>query len=98
VGLAPPFLFAELLGVEVRDLTTIGSAIVIATLYIFGLWWCYEVVARFPRDVREMFELKELARTFATIVIWLLTIPIMLAVILYGCVIITRLIWFLRTL
>lgn len=73
------------------------SAIAIATLYIFGLWWCYEVIARFPRDVREMFELKQLTRIFATVSIWLLTIPIMLAVIFYGYVLISRLIWFART-
>jgi len=87
-----------LVGVKDRDLVMIGRAIVIATLYIFGLWWCYEVVVRFPRDMREMFELKESTRTFVTIFIWLLTIPIMLAVILYGYVIVTRLIGFLRTL
>jgi hypothetical protein len=34
-------------------------ALAIATLYILGLWGCYEVVARFPLDVREMFELKK---------------------------------------
>jgi len=74
------------------------SALAIASLYIFGLWWCYEVIARFPRDVREMFELKELTRIFVTIFIWLLTIPIMLGVILYGYVLISRLVWFVRTL
>ena len=74
------------------------SAITIATLYILGLLWCYEVVVRFPRDMREMFELKEFTRTFVTIFIWLLTIPVMLAVIVYGYVIVTRLIWFLRIL
>ena len=73
-------------------------AIAIATLYIFGLSWCYEVIARFPRDVREMFELKELTRIFVTIFIWLLTIPIMLAMIIYIYVLISRLVWFVRTL
>jgi hypothetical protein len=74
------------------------SALAIAVLYIFGLWWCYEVIARFRRDVREMFELKEITRTFVTIFIWIITVPIMLAVIFYGYVIISRLIWFARTL
>jgi hypothetical protein len=74
------------------------SALAIAALYIFGLWWCYEVIARFRRDVRDMFELKEITRTFVTIFIWIITVPIMLAVIFYGYVIVSRLIWFVRNL
>ena len=76
----------------------IYSAIAVATLYILGLLWCYEVITRLPRDVQEIFEVKEFTRTFAIILIWLLTVPVMLGVIWYGYIIVTRLIWFLRTL
>ena len=73
-------------------------AFAIAAIYIFGLWWCYEVIVRFRRDLREMFELREVTRTLVIIFIWIITIPIMLSVVLYGCVLIRRLVWFFGTL
>jgi hypothetical protein len=73
------------------------TELAIATIYIFGLWWCYEVIRRFPRDVREMFDFKEVTRSFAIIVIWVLTIPVMLGVVIYGYVLVGRLLWFVRT-
>ena len=73
------------------------KALAIAAMYIFGLWWCYEVITRFRRDLREIFELKEVTRTVVIIFIWIITIPIMLALVLYGCVLINRFIWFVRT-
>jgi hypothetical protein len=74
------------------------SALAIAAIYIFGLWWCYEVITRFREDLREIIELKEVTRTVVIIFIWLITIPIMLGLIAYGCVLISRLAWFIRTL
>ena len=70
------------------------QALAIVALYIFGLWWCYEVIGHFRRDLREIFELKEATRTAVIILIWIITIPIMLVLILYGFVLIKRLIWF----
>lgn len=69
----------------------------IAAIYTFGLWWCYEVIARFRRDFGEIFELKQVTRTAVIIFIWIITIPIMLGLVLYGYVLIRRLIWFLGT-
>ena len=73
-------------------------AAAIAGLYILSLWWCYEVIRRFPDDLREIFELKETARTFAIIFVWIITVPLALGVVAYGFVIVKRLIWFFGTL
>jgi len=70
------------------------SALAIAAIYIFGLWWCYEVITRFRQNLREIFELKEVTRTVVIIFIWIITIPIMLVLVLYSCVLIRRLVWF----
>jgi len=45
-----------------------------------------------------MFELKEVTRTAVIIFIWIITIPVMLGLIVYGCVLINRLAWFFGTL
>jgi uncharacterized membrane protein SpoIIM required for sporulation len=63
-----------------------SPALAIAAIYIFGLWWCYKVITRFRQDLREIFELKEVTRTVVIIFIWIITIPIMLALVLYGYV------------
>jgi hypothetical protein len=73
-------------------------AAAIAGLYILGLWWCYEVIRRFPDDLREIFELRETARTFAIVFVWIITVPLAFGVIGYGFVIIKRLVWFASTL
>jgi len=70
------------------------AALAIAAIYIFGLWWCYQVITRFRQDLREIFELKEVTRTAVIIFIWIITIPIMLVLVLYGFVLIKRLVWF----
>ncbi len=74
------------------------SALAIAAIYIFGLWWCYEVITRFRQDLREIFELKEVTRTVVIIFIWIITIPIMSVLLLYSLVLIRRLVWFFGTL
>jgi hypothetical protein len=74
------------------------KALAIAAIYIFGLWWCYEVITRFRQDLREIFELKEVTRTVVIIFIWIITIPIMLGLFIYSIVLIRRLIWFVGTL
>ena len=58
-------------------------ALAIASIYIFGLWWCYEVIRRFPKDVKEIFQDKQAIRTIAIIIVWILTIPIAIALIWY---------------
>ncbi len=73
-------------------------ALAIAAIYLFGLWWCYEVITRFRKDLREIFELKEVTRTVVIIFVWIITIPIMLGLIAYGCVLISRFVWSIRTL
>ena len=74
------------------------TALAIAAIYIFGLWWCHEVIKRFPRDVREIREFREVTRTVAIVFVWILTIPVMLGVVIYSYVLIARLLWFVRTL
>ena len=72
-------------------------AAAIAAMYILGLWWCYEVIRRFPDDLREIFELKETGRTFAIIFVWVITVPLAFGVIIYGFVLVKRLIWLVST-
>ena len=64
----------------------------LAALYILGLWWCYEVIGRFREDVKEIRELKEIARRTAIIFIWSITVIIAIVLIVYGFVIIKELI------
>ena len=61
----------------------------IASVYIFGVWWCYEVIRRFHKDVKEIFQDKRVARTIAIIIVWILTVPIAIALI-WGTVCIIR--------
>lgn len=72
-------------------------ALAIAAIYIFGLWWCYQVITRFRQDLQEIFELKEVTRTAVIIFVWIITIPIMLILVFYSFVIIKRLVWFFGT-
>lgn len=69
-------------------------AFAIAAIYIFGLWWCYEVITRFRQDLKEIFELKEVTRTVVIIFVWIITILMMLGVILFSYVMIKRLVWY----
>ncbi len=73
-------------------------AFAIASLYIFGCWWCYEVIRRFPQDIKEIFQDKQVARIIAIIIVWILTILVALALILYGYILVRNLISFVQTL
>jgi hypothetical protein len=53
---------------------------------------------RFPEDVREILELKEVTRTIVIVFIWLITAPLAIGLVIYGYVLISRLILFVRTL
>ena len=72
-------------------------ALAIASVYIFGCWWCYEVIRRFPQDVKEIFQLKQVTRTIVIIFVWVITVPIALALIFYGFILMRDLISFVRT-
>jgi hypothetical protein len=72
-------------------------ALAIASMYIFGCWWCYEVIRRFPQDIKEIFQDKQVARIISIIIVWILTVPIALALILYGFILIRNLISFAQT-
>ena len=72
-------------------------ALAIASVYIFGCWWCYEVIRRFPQDVKEIFQLKQVTRTIVIIFVWVITVPIALALIFYGFILIRNSISFVRT-
>jgi hypothetical protein len=73
-------------------------AAAVAVVYILGLWWCYEVVRRFPDDLREISELKDTTRTLAIIFVWIITVPLAFGLVIYGLVLVRRLIWFVGTL
>ena len=73
------------------------KAMAIASAYIFGAWWCYVVIRRIPQDVKEIFQLKQVTRTIAIIFVWIITVPIALALIWYTFVLIHNLISFVRT-
>jgi len=48
----------------------------ICALYILGAWWCYEVIARWRDDVKELREVKEITRKAVIIIVWGITIVI----------------------
>jgi hypothetical protein len=73
------------------------QTLAIAGAYILGCWWCYEVIHRFPQDVKEIFQDKQVARTIAIMIVWVLTVPIALALIFYGFILMRNLISFMRT-
>jgi uncharacterized membrane protein SpoIIM required for sporulation len=59
-------------------------ALVLVIIYCFGLWWCYEVIRRFKRDVNEITELKDTTRTVVIIFVWILTIIIAVLLVIWG--------------
>ena len=63
-------------------------ALAIVSLYVFGVWWCYEVISRFPKDIREIREVKEVVRTLAIIFVWALTVIIAILLIRYSLAVI----------
>ncbi len=73
-------------------------AAAIVAIYVFAIWWCYEVVRRFPDDLREIFELRETGRTLAIVFVWIITVPLAFGAITYGFVLVRRLVWFFGTL
>jgi uncharacterized membrane protein SpoIIM required for sporulation len=58
------------------------SVLAIFGVYVLGLWWCYEVIARFRDDVKELREVKDFTRRAAIIIVWCMTIII--AIVLVG--------------
>ena len=73
-------------------------AMSIVAIYTFCFWWYYEVITRFRKDLKEIFELKEVTRTIVIIFVWIITLLMMLGVIFFSYVLISRLVWFVRTL
>jgi hypothetical protein len=47
-----------------------------ATLFVLGLWWCKEIVERFPNDIAELKRPNELVHKIVIGFFWLLTIGI----------------------
>jgi len=66
----------------------------IAAVYILGVWWCYEVIGRFRDDVQEIRECNEAVRTLVIVGIWGVTVIIAIPLVIYGWVIIVRLVSF----
>ncbi|MHC4790908.1 MAG: hypothetical protein ACYS8Y_05660, partial [Planctomycetota bacterium] len=42
-------------------------------LFFLGVYWCYEVVKRFPDDINEFRQVKEPVRRIVIIFVWALT-------------------------
>jgi len=72
-------------------------ALALLSLYIFGIYWCYVVIRRFRDDIQELRE-KGIARKVAIIFVWLITVPIIVAMVIFTFVIIGRLAWLAREL
>jgi len=70
----------------------------VAGAYIFGLLWCYSVCHRFPQDIRDIFLQKHAAQIAAIVFVWIITVIIALALILYTRVMIHEMIALVRTL
>jgi uncharacterized membrane protein SpoIIM required for sporulation len=70
----------------------------LAVLYFLGLWWCYEVIRRLPRDIQEIRQLKEITRTAVIIFVWALTVVIAILLIGYARVMIREAGSFIREL
>jgi hypothetical protein len=51
-----------------------------AFLFAVGFYWVYAVIRRLPDDLEELREVKEGARRFAIIFVWVVTVPIAIAV------------------
>ena len=71
-------------------------AFALVGLYILGVWWCYEVIGRFRKDIQEIRELKGVTRKAVIIFIWILTVIIAIVLIKYSMVIIKNLFSFVR--
>ncbi|MFZ2149040.1 MAG: hypothetical protein WAV28_17660 [Sedimentisphaerales bacterium] len=56
----------------------------LAMMYLLGLWWCYVVIHRFPKDVQDIRQQKEITRTVAIIFIWVFTVIIAILLIRYS--------------
>ena len=69
----------------------------LAILYLFGVYWCCVVIRCFPDDIRELRE-KRIAPKVAIIFVWLITVPIAVAMVVFTFVIIGRLAWLAREL
>jgi uncharacterized membrane protein SpoIIM required for sporulation len=71
-------------------------ALGLAVVYIWGVWWCYEVIGRFRRDLEEIRELKQAARTGAIIFVWVLTAVVAVVLAVWTFAIIGRIVSFVR--
>ena len=67
------------------------------SLYIFGIHWCYIVIRRFRDDIQELCE-KGIAPKVAIIFVWIITVPIAIAMVVFAFVIIGRIAWLAREL
>ncbi len=73
------------------------KALALLSLYIFGVYWCYVVIRRLPDDIQELLE-KGIAPKVAIIFVWIITVPIAIAMVVFTFVIIGRLAWLAREL
>jgi hypothetical protein len=64
----------------------------IAAVYVLGLWWCYEVICRFRDDVQEIRQCDETVRRVVIVGIWAVTVLIAIPLVLYGYVVVVRLV------
>lgn len=68
-----------------------GWRLFLAALFIFGVYWCYEVIRRLRDDIQELREVKETTRRAVIIIIWAVTVVIAILLVRYSVVIIARL-------
>ena len=51
-----------------------------AFLFVFGLWWCKDVIGRFPKDLNEFRTAKRSADKGIIVFFWVLTAGILILV------------------
>jgi hypothetical protein len=74
------------------------GALALGVLYLFGLWWCYEVICRLREDIQEIRQVKQISHTVAILFVWVLTVIIAALLIRYGLVVIRTTVSFVRDL
>ena len=61
-------------------------------LFAYSVYWCYEVLRRFPNDLKELRQAPDNTRRGVIIFIWFLTVIIAIVVVLLSLPTVTRII------
>ena len=73
-----------------------GWAFALTALFVFGVYWCYEVIQRFSQDLEEFREPNQNVRKADIIIVWFITVVIAVILLISTVVIITGVTEFVR--